>query len=738
MKKLFSLIPGLVLGIALSAQAPLPTSYDFTGFAGQATLPNGWTTNCTGTFTYAVGQVGVAGKIDQEAEFVQIQTADPMGTVTYYLKGWIGGGPTSWTGTFKVQESVDGTAWTDLASYTTLNIGSYDQYNVSPDGASRYVRFYFENKETGCNVGVDEVSVTLGELIGSEINLTQGAETIFSNGSASPVASPVGIPVNFDLTVENLGSTEDLQVTDISFSGPAAVDYAATAPAVPFTVGTQSAQAVTITFAPSAVGTREAVMTITNTDSNEGAYVINLSAVGGDFATEPVNQATGLTFTNVKSFRITGELAAAGDVDGYLVLRKTGSAVTDIPVDGLSYGKGDPIGASKVFYNGPASAFTINEVQENANYHFAVFAFNGSGSVTNYLQAAPLTANVTSAANNPGTLYAGINTSVSSFVNDLHAVVNPHTAIFYGNYDETMVRHFEGRDTLDGQRVITCVYSGEEFVYTEPFNWDYFSREHTFCHAWMPTNPADNPEKPEYNDQHHLFPTQFPDANQVRLDWPLGEVVTVVSTYLDSKFGLNAAGKTVFEPRDAQKGDAVRAIMYMTVAYNTVSGNNWHVPNTGNKIQDQNILRKWHYQDPPSGYEKARNEFLDSLQGNRNPFVDHPEYACFIDFWTMEYISGATAPCASTNVGIAEVTDAEMVLFPNPSNGTFSMVIKNGTPEMAVAVYDLSGKKVYGQQVSAGGTTVTTLNLENLASGAYIIRVNGDAMQFQSKLMVQH
>jgi endonuclease I len=38
-------------------------------------------------------------------------------------------------------------------------------------------------------------------------------------------------------------------------------------------------------------------------------------------------------------------------------------------------------------------------------------------------------------------------------------------------------------------------------------------------------------------------------------------------------------------------------------------------------------LLQWHQQDPPNGAERIRNEAIQEFQGNRNPFIDHPEWA---------------------------------------------------------------------------------------------------------------
>ena len=738
MKKILITLTALITSLQGFSQAALPTSFNFDTFSGQASLPTGWITNIDGTFTYAVGQSGLAGKIDLQGEFVQIQTADPIGTLSYYIKGWIGGGPTSWSGSFKVQESTNSSTWTDLATYTTLNSNAYESYTVSPASASRYVRFYFDTKVSGCNVGLDEVSATLGAQTNREINVKQNGNTIFNGGSAVAIASPSGTPANIAFTIENQGAAETLDISAVTFTGANANDYSVASPATPFTVNGASNQVLNVTFNPSADGTRFATLNIVSNDADESNYSIILNCVGGSFATEPTAIATALTFSNIKSYRYSANLTAASGADGYLVVRKVGSAPTGLPADGITYGKGDPIGDGKVVYVGNAGSFSANEVVENTSYYFAVYSFNGAGAVRNYLTSSALNANVTSATNNAGSLYSGINTANATFVNDLHSLINPHTSIFYGNYDETILRNFEGRDTANGQRVVTCVYSGLQYIYSEPYDWSVLSREHTYCHAWMPTNPADNPEKPEYNDQHHLFPAEFENANQVRLDYPLGEVVTPSATYLGCKFGLNANGKVVFEPRDEHKGDAARALFYMATCYNGVSGNNWGLPNTSTRYQDQNILRKWHYEDLPSAYEKARNEFLDSLQGNRNPFVDHPEYACYINFQTMQYIAGAAEPCSNTNVGIETPVLNEMMVLPNPSAGLFTVVLETKSADIQLAVLDIAGKVVHKQFIAGGiNQTIGTLDLQNFANGIYILQATSNGSKTTARLVIQ-
>lgn len=760
--KLFAVLLGLGLARA-NAQAPLPTSYDFNNFVSTANLPSGWTTNLAGAsgISYPTGGNGgtTAARLDADFEYIQIQTADAIGLSTFYAAGTSTN--TAWTGTFVVQESVNGTAWTTVAgsSYANNLTLSLVQYSFTPLSNSRYVRFYYLDKVSGFNLVLDDINLTAAPITAQEINVKQGTNTILSGGNSALFNSAVGTPTAVNFTIENIGSVSPLTISSFVLTGPAAADYTVTVPTAPSTVNAASNAPLTLSFNPSVAGTRSAVLTINNDDANESAYVINLNGIGGNFATQPSSQPTNLSFSNIKSYRAAASfVAAAGSPNGYVILKKqSASAITDVPVDGTWYKVGDAIGSSKVIYAGNATNIGLSNIYAGLQYELAIFAYNGSGAFTNYLTTSPLTGGFTALATmQPAMEYSSLNVTNTNFLTALSAKIFPHSSVFYGNYDETMIKLFTARDTTNGDKVINCVYSGENYVYTEPMTWNYMSREHSYCHQWMPSNPADNPERQEYNDQHHLFPTNQNDVNAVRSNYPMGEVVAQSGSYLLAKWGTDVNGHNVFEPRANHKGDFARAIMYMATAYNgQMKGSvvmDWRLKNPISATiaygQDQNILKKWHYQDLPDAYEISRNDFLDSLQGNRNPFIDSVRYACYIDFSNMTYIAnptyttGVNFPCyVASTVGVKEnaASHFEYVLAPNPTSGEFYLMIDATVAEkFTFNVTDVSGRIVYDRNVDvANGFNNIVVNDLKLTSGIYFVNLMYNNEKITRKLIIQ-
>lgn len=741
MKKFYTaIIASLITSLAI-AQATLPASWGFP----TTTLPTGWSevnVGAAGSPYYpASGNPAPAYKLDGTGDMLIINFATTPGNLTYDIVGNNTGG--AWSGTIAVEESANGSTWTALRTFSSSLTSSYVSYTDVPNAASRYIRFNFLNKVSGNNIGLDNVAIAAGVSPNAEIVIKQGTTTIL-NGGTYTASSPVSTTLPITFTIQNTGLST-LTIGGINITGSAMSDYVLGT--YPSSVAGTSSATFNVDFTPSVAGTRPAVITISNNDATANPYIINLDGIGGTLATEPTTQPSNLVFSNIKSYRFNASFTAPGTAPaGYIILRKKGSAVTDMPVDGAVYQSGDVIGSSTVVGNYTGTSFYSGNIVANSTYHYAIFSYNGTGSTRNYLTTSPLTGNVTSLGSmQPASYYSSISTAAPTFITDLHNKINGHTIQFYGSYGQLMVSEFASRDTTGGQHVVTCAYSGQNQVYTDPWDWttNNFSREHTYCYSWMPTT---NTSLPEYNDYHHLFPTNQNDVNAIRSNYPLGIVVgTPQYSYMGCKIGNNAAGKKVFEPRDSDKGDAARAMMYMTVCYTSISGNLWALPSYISASipygQDQDVLKQWHYQDPPDNFEIARNDYVDSLQGNRNPFIDSAQYACYIDFSNMTKITSPSVPC--NTVGIAELSSDNnsdmMLVAPNPNNGAFKLFIStNKNQAGTVKVYDMFGRAVISEQIKlVNGHNSFDMNLNDLSKGIYSLEFIGDNGRRVERIIIE-
>ena len=98
---------------------------------------------------------------------------------------------------------------------------------------------------------------------------------------------------------------------------------------------------------------------------------------------------------------------------------------------------------------------------------------------------------------------------------------------------------------------------------------------------------------------------------------------------------------TTWEPPLSVRGDVARMVFYIDVRYEN-DGDDGHdtdlALDTGSgkaTLGNLTTLLEWHRDDPVSTEERARNDTVHQWQDNRNPFVDHPEFADLI-YGTVE------------------------------------------------------------------------------------------------------
>jgi endonuclease I len=227
----------------------------------------------------------------------------------------------------------------------------------------------------------------------------------------------------------------------------------------------------------------------------------------------------------------------------------------------------------------------------------------------------------------------------------LHVIIDNHTSISYTE----LWTAFQQTDAKPNGKVwdmYSDVPSGNpayEFSFSSDQCGNYsgegdcYNREHSFPESWY--NDMGAPMK---SDLFHLYPTDG-YVNGRRSNHPMGEVgsVTWQSTN-GSKVGTsnypNYSGFTVFEPIDEYKGDFARSFFYIATRYYG-QDNGWSENEMfdGANIKEAAIfmLLDWHETDPVSDKEINRNNQVYLIQGNRNPFIDHPIFANAI--WDPEY-----------------------------------------------------------------------------------------------------
>ncbi|WP_125778301.1 endonuclease [Antribacter gilvus] len=204
----------------------------------------------------------------------------------------------------------------------------------------------------------------------------------------------------------------------------------------------------------------------------------------------------------------------------------------------------------------------------------------------------------------------------------LHGIIDGHTGVSYATV-WTALRETD-EDPNNPNNVIEF-YSGTSISKTlnggDPDDWN---REHTWAQSHGSFGTATGPG----TDLHHLRPTDV-TVNSTRSNKDFDNGGSAVYQCADCFTDSNS-----FEPADAYKGDVARMLMYMAVRYEGDDGwpnlelndstTNGSVPLHG-RIS---VLLAWHAADPVSAAERRRNEVIyTDWQGNRNPFIDHPEYA---------------------------------------------------------------------------------------------------------------
>ena len=224
-----------------------------------------------------------------------------------------------------------------------------------------------------------------------------------------------------------------------------------------------------------------------------------------------------------------------------------------------------------------------------------------------------------------------------------------------------------------------------------------YNREHVIPQSLF------NSASPMVADIHFIRPTDG-KVNGMRSNFPYGIVgnASFISKN-GSKLGTSVSAGysgTVFEPIDTFKGDIARMILYFVTRYedklvNFTSGDmlaNSTFP--GLQPWALNQYLAWNAMDPVSPEEIARNNASYTYQGNRNPYIDHPEYVSQI--WGAPVVDNQ-APTAATNL-----------VANNPTSNSIALSWTAATDNVGVTSYQIYANGTLKATVS-GTTTATTV-----------------------------
>lgn len=299
----------------------------------------------------------------------------------------------------------------------------------------------------------------------------------------------------------------------------------------------------------------------------------------------------------------------------------------------------------------------------------------------------PALLSVALSAQEPPGFYASVNTSSAALLRStLHAVIDDHTRFPYtaSTTDTWNILELAQQNPANASQIVD-IYRNGAFAKigggVGPYN-----REH----AWPKSYgfPNDGGDNYPYTDCFHLHlcDSNYNSSRSNRVYANSSAVGTEYSTDLtngtgggsgtypgNSNWGDSAITTGRWQVWGDRRGDCARAIFYMDVRYeggthgvtgaaepnlivtdtvSLISASNTGSNLTGNAYMGLlATLLQWHQLDPVDARERARNDAVYAFQGNRNPFVDHPEWVNCLFAGSCGDTQAPSAPTALVATG---------------------------------------------------------------------------------------
>ncbi|QNP41570.1 endonuclease [Lysobacter solisilvae (ex Woo and Kim 2020)] len=367
-------------------------------------------------------------------------------------------------------------------------------------------------------------------------------------------------------------------------------------------------------------------------------------------STSPTDGATGVAPATDLATTFSEAVTLAG---GAFALQCTQSGAVSLTYP--ASGTGFTITTGATLAGGEACTFTIDatkvtdgggaKLAQNKVIGFTVAASGGTG------------------------YYAHVNTTSASQLRcSLHETIKNHTAYPYsgGTTNTWSILEIADEDPNNAGRILDVYRNRSYLKGSERAGTGTgltYNREHTWPNSLgfgSTTGDKGLPYSP-YTDTHMLYlsdTTWNADrGNKPYADCTLasgcGERITEANNGFGGGNGVYPGNSNwvkgpdgnagSFQPWGHRKGDIARAVLYMAIRYEGGIDQNGQTEPDLELTDDRSkivitsaspaymgllsTLLAWHQADPPDAGERERNEVIYSFQGNRNPFVDHPEWA---------------------------------------------------------------------------------------------------------------
>ncbi len=359
----------------------------------------------------------------------------------------------------------------------------------------------------------------------------------------------------------------------------------------------------------------------------------------------------------------------AADADGYIVVTSTAALTGFTPQDMTTYTAGQAAGNGIIAYVGSNPSPVISNLTINTNYQVRVFALTGFSCKSGPLYSTAFLDGNFTTLGTTGNIPAGYyDTTIGRTCAPLKSALawrlnttitrNPLMSKTYTElWTQYRISDVKPREVGSGStNVIWDMYSDNP-TGTDPYNFTpgptneggqqdgggaansegiLYNREHSVPLSWFDGNTGTPGAATDYM---HIVPTdKF--VNALRGSFIFGEVTNPTTTTLNgSKLGpvaISGLTGTAFEPINEYKGDFARAFLYFVTRYQS-SMTGFSGGSNGAQAFDQTtypsvdlpylrLMIKWHDQDPVSQKERDRNDAGYTYQGNRNPYIDRPEF----------------------------------------------------------------------------------------------------------------